>query len=146
MSPIFNALLVCFGVGAFISLFLGWRQTYRRKNPHGLTPFYWIYGIFVWGDAILLGIFWTLVCAMSVLLQNSQFFLITFAVFWMVRSAGESIYWFLQQFATSKRDLPHTLLGHSVFPGESIWFAYQVFWQIVLVVSSVSLLYLLGFF
>jgi hypothetical protein len=61
----------------------------------------------------------------------------------MVRSAGEVVYWLLQQFAVTKRDAPETLFCHSIFPGESIWFAYQVFWQLVLVVSVVSLVFLL---
>lgn len=146
MTTAVAVLLILFGVGGAVSFFQGLRQTRHRNNPHGLTPWYWIYGIFVWGDAIPLGIFWTMVSTLCLLLQNTHVFLITTAVFWMVRSWGEGVYWFLQQFATNKKDPPHTLLGRSIFPGESIWFAYQVFWQIILVISTVSLLYLLRLF
>lgn len=101
---------------------------------------------FLCGGTVLLGLFWAILCAVALMLQNTQLMLITYAVFWMVRSSGEIIYWFLQQFASNKKDPPHTLIGQAIFPGESIWFAYQVFWQIILVISSVSLLYLLGLF
>ena len=137
-------LIFLYGFFAFVSLALGIRQTYFRKNPYGLTPQLIIYGIFVWGDAIIIGLFWTVVSLITVLTGNTSFFLITQAVYWIVRSMGEIIYWFLQQFAETKRDLPKTLAFHQFFPGESIWFAYQLFWQIVLVISIISLIYLIN--
>lgn len=132
-----------YGLIGLLSCLVGLRQSYQRQNPYGLTPWLLPYGSFVWGDAVLLGLFWTVVSVVCLWLNNVQLFLIIQAIFWMVRSAGEIIYWFLQQFATVKRDLPHTLVGHQIFPGESIWFAYQVAWQIVLVMASVFLTYLL---
>ena len=72
-----------------------------------------------------------------------HFFLVTQSIFWIIRSAGEVLYWFLQQFASVKRDAPHTLWGQKLFPGESVWFAYQLVWQVILVGASISLLVLL---
>jgi hypothetical protein len=132
-----------YGLGAFTSFAYGAYQTYLKKNPYGLTPALLPYGIFVWGDAVLIGAFWFVISAAVVLFQSVYLFLIAQAVYWMVRSAGEVVYWLLQQFAVTKRDAPETLFCHSIFPGESIWFAYQVFWQLVLVVSVVSLVFLL---
>ncbi len=134
-------LITCYGLIAGLSFIVGLRETYSRNNPYGLTRWLLPYGIFVWGDAVIIGLFWTIASFLSVYLQNMQLFIILQAAYWIVRSAGEVLYWFLQQFASVKRDPPHTLLGHKLFPGESIWFAYQVGWQMVLVVAIVSLLY-----
>jgi len=135
--------LILYLLGAFLSFLYGLWQTVHHKNPYALTPHLLPYGIFVWGDAVVLGFFWSTVSLASILTHNLHFFLVVQAVFWMVRSSGEIVYWLLQQFSSHKRDLPHTLLGHTLFPGESIWFAYQLFWQVVLVISSVILVYLL---
>ncbi len=142
---IFLQFIALFGIGAFVSFLLGVRQTFVFKNPYGLTPLLLPYGMFVWGDTVLLGMFWSTVCALSYFSENTKLFLISSCVFWMVRSAGEVFYWLLQQFAANKRDLPETLAGHTLFPGESIWFAYQVGWQIVFIVATCILLQLLGF-
>lgn len=133
-----------YGLIAFLSFLFGLKQTYLKKNPYGLTPFLLPYGSFVWGDVVILGLFWAVVCLVSVFVNNAHFFWVTQAVFWIVRSGGEIFYWFLQQFASIKRDLPATLWGSRLFPGESIWFAYQLVWQVVLIVSCVSLLMLLN--
>lgn len=137
-------LISMYGLGALISFAYGCYQTYHKKNPYGLTPALFPYGIFVWGDAVLIGAFWLSISAVAVFLQNIQLFLIAQAVYWIVRSGGEVIYWLLQQFAQTKRDAPESLFCHTIFPGESIWFAYQVFWQLVLVLASVSLILLLA--
>ena len=142
MYSLFMFLIGLYGIGATIIWIWGIRQTCFCKNPYGLTQLLAPYGIFVWGDAVMIGFFWMIVTAVSIWLQNMQLFFIVMCVFWMVRSAGEIMYWFLQQFAETKRDKPESLWCHSLFPGESIWFAYQLFWQLVLVVSSVCLIYL----
>jgi hypothetical protein len=136
-------LIALYAIGAVGALGRGIQQTFYHKNPYGLTPWLWGYGIFVWGDAIFIGFFWIVAAITSILLRNTELFLLLLSVFWLVRSGGEVIYWFLQQFASIKRDKPSTLFGHSLFPGESIWFAYQVFWQIIMVISIVSLLFLI---
>lgn len=146
LPNIFSFFLAIYAAGAFVSFLLGFRQTYRHKNPYGLTPWLLPYGIFVWGDAVILGLFWTLISVVSLLWHNASFFALMQSLYWMVRSSGEVMYWFLQQFASVKRDLPHTLWGQALFPGESIWFAYQLVWQIVLVLSIASTLFLLGIF
>jgi hypothetical protein len=132
-----------YGIGALFSFVYGTYQTYLKKNPYGLTPALLPYGIFVWGDAVLIGGFWTIASLAALYSQSVFLFLVTQAVYWMVRSAGEVMYWFLQQFAETKRDAPDSLFCHNIFPGEAIWFAYQVYWQIVLVISVVGLIFLL---
>ncbi len=137
-------VILAYGLGALISFLYGTYQTSIRKNPYGLTPSLILYGIFVWGDAVLIGAFWAAVSLFSFATQNVGFFMFAQSIFWMVRSAGEVIYWLLQQFAETKRDTPESLRFHTFFPGESIWFAYQVMWQLVFVGASLSLVYLIG--
>jgi len=136
-------LIATYGLVAAATCAYGSYQTYLKKNPYGLTPALLPYGIFVWGDAVLIGAFWSVASMASLYLESVFLFLVVQAVYWMVRSAGEVMYWFLQQFAETKRDAPESLMCHSIFPGESIWFAYQVYWQLVLVIASVSLIFLL---
>lgn len=143
MNLLGNILISSYGIGAISAFILGVRQCTYFKNPYGLTRMFYPYGIFVWADALLIGFFWISVSVLAFAMQNVHFFLVVQAIFWMVRSAGEIVYWFLQQFAETKRDTPSTLWGHQLFPGESIWIAYQLFWQLILVVSSVCLVYLL---
>lgn len=99
-------------------------------------------GMFVWGDVLILSVFWFVVSITVLLLQDWLLFLLIISCFWLVRSVGETIYWFLQQFASKKRDLPQSLMGYSFVKDESIWFIYQVFWQCLTVVTLISTVYL----
>jgi hypothetical protein len=143
MTAIVSTLIFLYGLIAVCSAVQGFRQSYLNKNPYGLTRWLLPYGSFVWGDAAVLGAFWAAASAVSLVFHSSQLFLVIQAIFWMVRSAGEVMYWFLQQFSTVKRDKPKTLFGHQFFPGEAIWFVYQLIWQMVFVVASVCLVFLL---
>ena len=101
------------------------------------TPQFYMYGAFVWGDIVILGSFWLLVGLISLALQDVLLFLTIFSLFWFVRGAGESIFWFLQQYSTVIRYAPHALPGHHIFGDDSIWFVYQVVAQLVTVISLV---------
>lgn len=142
-SSLLPTLLLVYGLGALASFLYGTYQTSIRKNPYGLTPSLILYGIFVWGDAVLIGAFWASISMFSFATQNVGFFMLAQSIFWMVRSAGEIIYWLLQQFAETKRDTPESLRFHTLFPGESIWFAYQVIWQLVFVAAGLVFVYLI---
>lgn len=126
------------------ALIHGFVQTSLKKNPFGLTRHLTIIGAFVWGDALIFGFFWLFISSVCLYLQNFKLILVTYSIFWIVRSIGETIYWLNQQFTTKKRDKPQDLFGHRLFPGESIYFAYQIFWQCVTVVSILATLYLLS--
>jgi hypothetical protein len=128
----------------FLVFLISFYQTKIKNNPYGLTPLLLPLGIFVWGDGVVFGLFWFLVGLYAYIFNKIDLFPLIFTVFWIIRSAGEVIYWFLQQFATVKRDAPETLPFSSIFPGESVWFALQIIWQCVLVVSVVVLFMLLG--
>lgn len=142
MNQLFLSIVSISGLAIFATSLY---QSKYQKNPYGLTRLLSPLGIFVWGDGILIGLFWFLAGVVSLLVPIDTIFYLIFIMFWIVRSAGEVLYWFLQQFSTVERDPPHTLPLSSVFPGQSIWFAHQVMWQCVLVGFLVALFYVAGF-
>ncbi len=121
---------------------LGLRNSYSKKNPFGLTRYFSFLGAFVWVDAVTFGAFFALSSLIAFVLQDFTLLLLIYSVFWAVRSIGESIYWFLEQFANPHRNKPETLKGHKIFPGESIYIHYQIFWQCVSVISIIASVYL----
>ena len=140
-----NSLLLLTVFSFFIFLYSLY-QTKTKQNPYGLTRFLLPLGIFVWGDGVIFGLFWFLVGLFVTSTQNTFLFSIIFTIFWIVRSAGEALYWFLQQFSKVERDPPHTVPFSSIFPEESVWFAMQIIWQCVLVISITVLFRLLQLF
>jgi hypothetical protein len=106
------------------------------------TQIFWPYGGFVWADMVIFGAFWTLTGIISLLLSDWILFLFIISLFWLVRSIGETIYWFLQQFSTIKRNPPERMLLYKLFKNDAVWFVYQIFWQCITVVTIISSLYL----
>lgn len=116
-------------------------QTKTKKNSFGETPYLFPLGIFVWADGVIIGLFWSLISFTVYLLRNWKLFLLIFSLFWFVRSLGETIYWLNQQFSPLNRNPPSSLRFHQIFHNDSIWFAYQVFWQCLSVISGVLSVY-----
>jgi len=142
MSSLQNTLISLF---ILINLFVfikGFYQSNFKKNSFGLTPSLFPLGIFVWGDAVIWGLFWVLVSLFSIFLKDWLLFLLIISVFWLVRSLGEIIYWINQQFSPIIRNPPQTLYGYRWFKNDSIWFIYQIFWQCAMIISIVSTIYL----
>ncbi len=131
-----------FGLIALFFTIKGIYEVAKKNNPFGLTPWLLPYGIFVWGDAIILGAFWFLVSVFSFLIGNWYLFLLFISVFWFIRSLGETIYWLSEQFATKNRNPPETLFGYKLFKNDSIWFIYQTFHQCLTVITLITTIYL----
>lgn len=125
-------------LGGLLLAVVGWRYTYYRHQPFTVTPWFFPTGIFVWGDAVIIGIFWSLLGICAYLLGDWSFVGLGISLFWLVRAWGEVQYWLHEQFATKHRNPPHTLHFHRFFPDESIWFVYQVFWQCVMVAALLA--------
>lgn len=132
---IFISLFALFNFFVFIK---GFYKSTAKKNVFGLTHPLFFLGMFVWGDAIILGLFWSLTALVCLLLQDWILFLLTTSVFWIVRSLGEILYWINQQFSQINRNLPKTLVGYRWFKNDAIWFIYQLVWQCVLVISIIT--------
>lgn len=135
-------ILIIYGIGALLCTCKGFYQSAVKKNPYGKSVWIQAYGAFVWGDAAVFGIFWAMATLLSYYLGNWTLFLLFISTFLLVRSIGETIYWFLQQFTHKPLDPPETLPFHTLFPKNSIWFVYQIFWQCVTVLSIISTVYL----
>lgn len=119
-----------------------------KNNAYGITKPLFILGMFVWGDVVIYSVFWIIVSIISLIFEDKILFLVFLACFWIIRSLGETIYWFLQQFSdnVSESNKPKNLLFNSVFHNDSVWFVYQIMWQCVTVFSAVFLIYLLKSF
>ena len=121
----------------------GFYESRYKKNAFGriiqLTPL----GVFVWGDAVVLGLFWFIISLAVLLLNNWYLFLLIISIFWVVRSFGETIYWFNQQFSPKvfEWNRPKNLLFHWVFHNDSIWFVNQIFWQCVCAIALLFAIY-----
>jgi len=128
-----NNLLGIFLIGILGILWIWSLKQVRGGNTFKTTPWLLPLGIFVWGDGLVILLFWIAWLIFSMLVQNIYISLTLWALFWVVRSLGEVIYWLNQQFSIIKRNDPKSLLGGKLF-GEGVWFVYQIAWQCVLVI------------
>ncbi len=132
--------LVVVGVYSFVGFGLGLIKS-RKGNAYGFCYAYYIVGAFVWADAIVFGLFWTLTSLALLILNSWVLTELTFSIFWVVRSLGETIYWFLQQFSTVNRNPPERLHMYHIFKNDAMWFVIQIFWQCITVISILFSLY-----
>jgi hypothetical protein len=102
-----------------------------------------IIGAFVWGDAIIFGLFWAIVASMFLYFQNWLWFLIVLSAFWLIRSIGETIYWFLNQFIPLKHNKPENFFFYRLVRNDSVYFIAQIWWQCLTTAFLVLLIYLI---
>lgn len=119
-----------------------WKESISKNNPYGLTKFLFLMGIFVWGDGLVIGPFWLLSSIFCFLIKDWLLFWLIVSAFWFVRSVGETIYWFNQQFSSVIREPPERLFGYKLVKNNSIWFIHQTFWQCVSVITMIVTIYL----
>jgi len=141
MSMWQQIVVTLYAIVSLISFTQAFFEIKIKKNPFGITKHLTLLGIFVWGDAIVLGPFWFGVSTLILFLQDWNLFLLIVSLFWVVRSLGEVIYWIAEQFADKHRNPPATLLFYPLLKTDAIWFMYQLFWQCVLVISLIASLY-----
>ena len=137
-----QAFIMGWGTLALIGSVKSFYECQRKKNTYGLTYIFRIYGAFVWADLVIFGIFWTLISALSLFLNSWYLFLLFVSLFWLVRSIGETLYWFHQQFSSINKNPVNRFLMKNIFHNESIWFVYQIFWQCMTVLTTISSAYL----
>ncbi len=95
------------------------------------------FGSFVWADHIIIGPFWILASLTCLFLQDFLLFLLIASAFWLIRSGGETLYWFLQQFHPRGGNEPEQFWINKHAPGEAVWFLHQIFWQCISVVALI---------
>lgn len=139
--------LILFSILNLIITIYGFYKCKHRAHTYGITWWLFPLGIFVWGDAIIFGLFWTLTGLITLIFKDWLLFLLIFSVFWLVRSIGETIFWFNHQFTTVNRYPPKQLLGHKIFRGklieeyDAIWFVNQILMQCVTVITIITTIY-----
>lgn len=142
MTNLQATVVVLWGfLGLAISL-AGFYQCRSRRKAYGATPLLLPFGSFVWGDAAIFGLFWLAAALVCFLLGDWLLFLLITSLFWVVRSLGEMIYWFNQQFSKVNRNPPEDKLIFRIFHNDAVWFVYQIVWQCVLVAALVASIYL----
>ncbi len=148
MTKLQTIFIAFFGILNLLLGLKGFVQCSRKANTYGITWGLFPLGIFVWGDAVIFGPFWAGASIVSLLLKDWLLFLLVFSVFWVVRSLGETIYWFNQQFSGTHRYPPEQLIGHKIFKGklieeyDAIWFVNQIAMQCLTVISLITTIYI----
>ncbi|MBP7774307.1 hypothetical protein KA078_00805 [Candidatus Woesebacteria bacterium] len=110
----------------------------KKQKTFTQTPLLSLTGSFVWGDALIFSPFWAFVSLSALYTKDWLFFWVTVSVFWVVRSSGEVLYWFLEQFSGHPRNKPANLLGYNWVKSDAVFFLYQIFWQCITVISIVT--------
>lgn len=124
---------LCFAIGVYHS---------KKRNYLGVCYLFYPLGAYVWADAVIFGLFFTLSSLVLYHLKNWNLFCAFYFVFQSVRTLGESIYWFNQQFSTVNRNPGKRQWPHLFFKDEyTTWFVYQIMWQCVCVVSTILAIY-----
>jgi hypothetical protein len=139
MSP-WQMLLIGFMIFNLILFTRAYKEC-KNKNAYGSTKILQLLGMFVWGDVFIFSIFWALVALASLVTSNLYLFLLITSLFWVVRSFGETIYWFNQQFSSITREPPEKVELYSIFQNDSVWFIQQIRNQCITVISIVSSIY-----
>ena len=139
-------MMVAYGIFSLMVFVKGVFESIKKKNPYGQTTLLFWMGIFVWGDAVILGLFWTLSALITYLLKDWYLFLLIISVYWTVRSLGERIYWLNHQFTLKDNsNFYKGLIGYGFFKNNAILFVYQVFLQCITVISIITTIYFAKF-
>ena len=143
MNILQTNIVIVYGLISFLIFLEGLFESVKKRNTYKKTAYLFWLGIFVWGDAVIFGLFWFFASLISYLLKDWILFLLIISVFWIIRSFGETIYWINQQFSSINRNPPEKMFGYQLFKNSSIWFNYQIFWQCISVISIITSLYLI---
>ncbi|OGM28041.1 hypothetical protein A2962_05490 [Candidatus Woesebacteria bacterium RIFCSPLOWO2_01_FULL_39_61] len=135
-------VVIVWGTVSLLFCIKGILESKDKRSAFGITPYLLPLGIFVWGDAVIFGLFWFVVSLMTLIVNDWIFFLLIISIFWVVRSVGETVYWINQQFSIINRNPPEKFWFHKYFHNDSVWFIHQIIWQCVTVVSLVTTIYL----
>lgn len=127
----------------------------KIRQHHGVIHFiyHWAFpvGSFVWEDLFVFSLYGLVAGLTTLCTGQIRIGLLFFIVFWVVRSAGETLYFFLQQFIRPKHS-PHYLesfhfkLLRRIFGplnDQQAYILLQVFFQTILMLSSVALILLI---
>ncbi len=137
----------------FFSLFVfSFFQVRSHPGEEVIFIYQWAFplGSFVWEDLLVFSLFYFFAAIITLWRQDLRIALLFFFVFWIVRSSGETLYWFLQQF-NQPIEYPHNQYGdfqalRLIFGDISYqrtFILLQIFWQSVCVTTTMALILLM---
>lgn len=108
MSIILTIVAVIFLVYIFISF-----REVRDSNNNFEFIYPWAFwvGAFVWEDLLVFSLLHLIFVVLTFLFHDFRVGLLMISIFWLVRSMGETLYFFLQQYHEPKGE-PHGLQDH----------------------------------
>lgn len=133
----------------YVALFiLAWRKVKGSKDN-----FVFIYlpaaliGAFVWEDLLVFSAAFFAGTLLTLLAHDLRVGLLLLAAFWAVRSAGEALYFFLQQFHVPAHP-PHAISHHFVLfrklfgnvHDQKCFIIMQISWQVILTAAVAALI------
>lgn len=134
-------VLISFILFSIFGFFLGLYKSYKHKAAFEINHYFLPLGVFAYGDFVIFGPFWIIVSLFALITQSWIFFCFIYSIFWVVRSVGETIYWFNQQFSTIVHYKANAFWPYKIFQNDSVWFIYQIIMQCITVVSIIASLY-----
>lgn len=126
------------------------RVRWGEKRAEFIYHWGFLMGAYVWEDAFVFSLLGIIGCSITLAAGQIKYGLLIGLIFWIVRSAGEALYWFLQQFIVPKHH-PHN--GNELFKSvqkifvnisnQQFFILLQVTFQSILVLSILGLIVLL---
>lgn len=139
--------LVIFSALTLISFF-------KIRRDRGVLGFIYKWGFplgsFVWEDLFVFSLYGAVAASATLISGQIKIGVLFLVIFWVVRSAGETLYFFLQQFIEPKHH-PHDIEAHfralrwvfGPLTSQQCYIIMQVLFQMILMLSLSSLILLL---
>lgn len=124
-----------------------------RNSGEEVTFIPWAYplGAFVWEDLLIFSLYNIVASLVILIIKDFRFIIVFPLAFWLIRSLGETLYWFLQQF-NQPASYPHSEYDwnkggwvRSIFgdlSDQKYFIIYQITWQVASVMCLVGLTYI----
>ena len=141
-------------IWGLVTLALSVISVYKIKKNSAECDYIWWWafpiGAFVWEDVLVFGLLHAVLAGLALYLRNPEIWLVFFLIFWLIRSAGETLYFFLQQFIQPKHH-PHYIDSHFVvlrkvfgnISEQKCFIIMQVTMQTITVLSAIGLVLIL---
>jgi len=133
-------LIIIAALSAFLALISALQIS--QGNFAGFEPelygFGYLYGSFIWGDLFIFALLWLGFSLILLKLKKIEYLLLALCSFWFVRSTGEALYWFIQQFNPAVQPWPQYHPRFWIFKdlsNKEFWVLGQIGWQSVAVLS-----------
>ena len=137
--PSLSLEIILFSVLLYALVGLGFALKHRL-NSYKMVPGFFLMGAFIYGDVLPLSVFWILVSIVCFVFRDLTLFYLILSLFWLVRSVGETLYWFLMQFSprVDMTERVSLMPFYHIVKNDSVWIIYQVVCQCVTVVTLIT--------